>query len=102
MISGSAIDPPSCSEIVATTMKSPSAESMRRSRSASVGDVTDVDPVDEDHARVLALAEARATGVELQHIPVLGLEDPVGVDPDSFGEQAVQAWRWTSPCTGST
>jgi hypothetical protein len=38
MTSGSATDEPSCSEIVATTMKIPSAESMRRSRSAtSVG-----------------------------------------------------------------
>ena len=72
-------------------MKMPSAESMRRSRSADVGDVADVDAVDEDHAGVLGLAEARAARVELEHVAVLGAEDRVAVDPDGLGQRGVQA-----------
>ena len=89
--SGAATELPSCSEIVATTMKIPSAESMRRSRSATSADVADLDAVDEDHARLLALAEARAALVDLERQAVLALEDVLRVDADRLGELGVQA-----------
>ena len=91
MTSGGATLEPSCSEIVATTTKMPSAESMRRSRSATSVEVADVDAVDEDHPGLLAARRsARAVGVDLERQAVLAAEDVVGSMPTGLGELAVQ------------
>ncbi len=55
-----------------------------------VGRIADVDAVDEDHPRLLGLAEARAALVDLERQPVLAAEHVVGVDPDGVGELRVQ------------
>ena len=54
-----------------------------------VGDVADVDAVDEDHARLHRLAEAGAVGVDLQRRAVLGAEDVLARDADGLRELAV-------------
>ena len=56
-----------------------------------VGDVADVDAVDEEHPGVLRRAEAGAARVELEHVAVLGAEDAIGIDADGLGERGVQA-----------
>ena len=55
-----------------------------------VGDVADVDAVDEDHAALHLLAEAGALRVDLERPAVLGAEDVLRRDPDGLGELAVQ------------
>ena len=81
---------PSDSEIVATTMKMPSAESIRRSRSAtSAGS-----PISTPSTKIMpdcsGSTEARTLLVDLERQPVVSLEDVVRVDADRLGELAVQ------------
>ncbi len=88
--SGSATGEPSCSEIVATTMKIPSADSMRRSRSAtSAGSPmstpsTKIIP-DCSGSPKLAPRSSMSSGN-----PLSPPEHVVGVDPDRVGERGVQ------------
>src|ERR1700739_393077 len=87
MTSGGTTDSPVCSDTVATTMKMPSADSIRRSRRATSAGFA---AVDEDHARRLAVAQAGTGPVDLHRQPVLGLKDGVRVDADGVGELGVE------------
>ena len=73
MISGSATEEPSCSEIVATTTKMPSALSMRRSRSAtSVGS-----PMSTPSTKIMPGALGRAErGARSRRSPAAGRSRP--------------------------
>ena len=58
------------------------------------GDVLDVahlDPVDEDHPRLLLVAPARAALVDLEREAVSAAEDRLRLDADLLGEPAVEA-----------
>ena len=86
-------DEPSCSETVATMMKMPSAREHAAVAQRDVGDVADVDAVDEDHARPSrALAEAGALGVDLQRRAVLGAEDVLR----PARRRPAASWPWIS------
>ena len=56
-----------------------------------VGHVADLHAVDEDHARLLVLAKARAALVDVQRQPVVALEDVLGRDAHRLGQLGVQA-----------
>ena len=87
--SGGTTDEPSCSETVATMMKMPSAESMRRSRSATSATSPMSTPSTKIMPGGLAVAEARALRVDLQRRAVLGAEDVLRRHADRLGELAV-------------
>ena len=83
---------PSSAETVATTMKTPSAESVAPVAQGDVVGVADVDAVDEDHPGVDVLAEAGALGVDLERAaPLRPRKMFSAVDPDRLGELGVQA-----------
>ena len=54
-----------------------------------VGHLADLDAVDEDHPRALALAEAGAAPVDLERQAVLGLKDVLDRHPDGLRELRV-------------
>ena len=85
-----ATDSPLCSETVATTMKIPSAESIRRSRSAtSAGS-----PMSTPSTKIIPDCSGSPNRaprvVDLERQAVLALEHVVGVDPDRVGQLGVQ------------
>ena len=87
MTSGSATDEPSCSEIVATTTKMPSADEHAAVAQRDVGRVADVDAVDEDHPRrARACRSARRLPSSSSGRPFSPLKIVVGVDADRLGE----------------
>ena len=55
-----------------------------------VGDIADVDAVDEEHPGALGLGEPRAARVDLQRQPVLAVEDRARLDADRLAELSVQ------------
>ena len=72
-------------------MKMPSAESMRRSRSATSAGSPMSTPSTKIMPDCSRLAEARAALVDLERQAVLAPEDVVGVDADRLGQLRVQA-----------
>ena len=90
MTSVSATGAPDCSEIVATTMKMPSAESIRRSRRAtSAGS-----PMSTPSTKIMPLCTRSPNAgpplVELQRQPVLAAEHALGLDAHRVGQGGVQ------------
>ena len=73
--SGSATELPSCSAIVDDDDEDAVGGEHAPVAQRDVGDVADLDAVDEDHPGLLALAEARAARVDLERQPVVALED---------------------------
>ena len=68
--SGSATEPPSCSAIVDHHDEDAVGREHPPVAQRDVGHVADLDAVDEDHAGLLGLAEARAALVDVQRQPV--------------------------------
>ena len=89
--SGSATELPSCSAIVATTMKMPSAESMRRSRSATSA----MSPISTPSTKIIpdcSGAPKRAPRSSISSgSPFSPWKMSRGVDADRLGQLGVQA-----------
>ncbi len=71
-------------------MKIPSAESIRRSRSADVGHLADLDTVDEEHPGLLGAPKRAPLASMSSGSPFSPLEDILGGDADRFGKLGVQ------------
>ena len=84
----SATGSPFCSEIVATTMKIPSADSIRRSRSATSAGSPMSTPSTKIIPDCSGSPKRGAALVDLERQAVLAAEHVVGVDPDRVGELA--------------
>ena len=84
--SGGATDSPVCSETVATTMKMPSADSIRRSRSATSAGSPMSTPSTKIIPDCSGSPNRAPRGVDLERQPVLAAEHVVGIDPDRLGE----------------
>ena len=90
MISGGTTDLPSCSEMVATTMKMPSADSMRRSRRATSSMSPTSIPSTKIRPACSRSAHAGARGIDLERQPVLAAEDRLRRHAHRLGQLRVQ------------
>ena len=90
MTSGSATERPSCSAIVATTMKMPSADSMRRSRRATFSMSPTSMPSTNTSPDCSREPNFAPSDGDVQRQAVVALEDVLGRDADRLGQVGVQ------------
>ncbi len=102
MISGGTTERPSCSETVATTMKMPSADSMRRSRRATSA----TSPTSTPSTKIIPACSGEPKRAPFESIssgsPFSPRKIDLGGTPTAWARSPCSRSRRWSPCTGMT